>query len=335
LKRFKYSVFEDCVARFPEKRLMVIGDLLLDQYIWGEVSRISPEAPVPVVWVKRENFLPGGASNVANNLARYGAKVIMVGVVGDDERGETLKDKLGDNGVITDGIFTDGERPTSLKTRVIAHSQQVVRIDREEVESVKGPLLEKLLDFVKEKMDDIDGIVIEDYGKGLITPALLGPVVRLARKKGKVISVDPKESHFKYYTGVTTLTPNHHEAAKAVGFSLVTDDDIERAGEKMVTQLKADNVLITLGEKGMILFERSHKFHRIPTVAQEVFDVTGAGDTVIATYTLALLCGKSSLVAAHLANCAAGIVVGKVGVATVEPAELLSKVKTLMGRRNI
>ncbi|MCK4851637.1 MAG: D-glycero-beta-D-manno-heptose-7-phosphate kinase [Candidatus Omnitrophica bacterium] len=335
MKRYKYSTFADYVNKFSRKRILVIGDLLLDQYIWGSVSRISPEAPVPVVWVQKEDFMPGGACNVASNLAEFGARVMLAGVIGKDARGEILKSRLRERNIAIEGVFADGERPTSQKTRVIAHSQQVVRIDREGTDAVGKSLTKKIIDYVRQNIRAIDGIVLEDYGKGIITPALLGPVVSLARKHGKIVAVDPKENHFSYYKGISVVTPNHHEAARAVGFPLENTADIEKAGERLLKKLKADNVLITLGEKGMMLFGRSGKPHRIPTLAQEVFDVSGAGDTVIAVYTLSVVCGASSLAAAHIANCAAGIVVGKVGVAVVNKKELLTKLRQVTGRKGL
>jgi D-beta-D-heptose 7-phosphate kinase/D-beta-D-heptose 1-phosphate adenosyltransferase len=307
---------------------MVVGDLLLDQYVWGEVSRISPEAPVPVVWVKREDYMPGGASNVANNIAKLGAEVMLVGVVGEDVRGELLKYKLEERNINVEGVFVDKERQTSLKTRVIAHTQQVVRIDREDVDVMPGAIQKRMKDYINENIKKVDGIVIEDYGKGVITPELLKFIVPLARRHKKVVSVDPKESHFPYYRGVTVITPNHHEAGRAVGFTLKDDDDVKKAGRILMNKLKLDSILITLGEKGMMLFEKDIKPQKIPTLAQEVFDVCGAGDTVIGVYTLAIASKASAMVAAQVANCAAGIVVGKVGVAVVSRGELLQRLKT-------
>ncbi|MFH1552090.1 MAG: D-glycero-beta-D-manno-heptose-7-phosphate kinase [Candidatus Omnitrophota bacterium] len=332
MKRYRYSVLANIVKKFPKKRVMVIGDLLLDQFIWGEVSRISPEAPVPVVWVKDEGFMPGGACNVASNLAKLGADVDLVGVVGKDDKSEILKAQLKERNISIDGVITDAQRPTILKTRVIAHHQQVVRIDREQIDQIKQRHLVKIQDYLRQNIRDIDGIIIEDYGKGVISPSLLKMVVPLAKKYGKIVAVDPKENHFSYYRGASVITPNHHEAAKAVGFSIDDDESLKKAGEKLLKKLKAEVILITLGEKGMMLFEKGKKLRKIPTLAQEVFDVSGAGDTVIATYALSVVSGASPIVAAHIANCAAGIVVGKVGVAVVEKEELLNRLKQVTGR---
>ncbi|MGB3112184.1 MAG: D-glycero-beta-D-manno-heptose-7-phosphate kinase, partial [Candidatus Omnitrophota bacterium] len=296
------------------------------------VSRISPEAPVPVVWVKREDFMPGGACNVANNLAALDARVSIVGIVGEDEKADKLMDLLKERNIDTGGVISDKRRPTTLKTRVIGHHQQVVRIDRESIDALSWNIAGKIEDHVRQKIHDIDGLIIEDYGKGLITAPLLGKIIPLAKRHGKVVAVDPKENHFSYYKKVSVVTPNRHEAEKVVGFPLSSDQAIKKAGEKLLKKLKSDVVLITLGEEGMMLFEKEKKPYKIPTVAQEVFDVSGAGDTVIATYALSVVSGGSPLLAAHIANCAAGIVVGRVGTAVVNKSELLSKLKQETGR---
>ncbi|NQT32856.1 MAG: D-glycero-beta-D-manno-heptose-7-phosphate kinase [Candidatus Omnitrophica bacterium] len=312
---------------------MVIGDLLLDQFIWGDVSRISPEAPVPVVWVQNEEFMPGGACNVASNLAQLGAEVTLVGGVGKDEKADILREQLGKRNICADGVITDDSRPTILKTRVIAHNQQVVRIDREDLDSVSGKYLSKVGRYIGKNIKDVDGVIIEDYGKGFITPKLLEMVVPLAKKHGKIVAVDPKEDHFSYYKGVNVITPNHQEAAGAVGFKIENDQDLKKAGEMLLRKNRLDVALVTLGERGMMVFEKGKKPRRIETLAQEVYDVSGAGDTVIAVYTLSIISGGSPIIAAHIANCAAGIVVGKVGVAVVEEKELLERLKRETGRK--
>lgn len=327
MKRYNYSTLARIVKKFKGKRLLVIGDLLLDQFIRGEVSRISPEAPVPVVWVKDEGFMPGGACNVADNLSELGAQVSLAGVIGDDEKGRILKSLLSSRGISSDGVIVDKKRPTILKTRVIAHHQQVVRIDREERDNITGRYLTLMQDYVKNVIKDIDGIIIEDYGKGVVTPSLLKSVVPLARKHEKIVAVDPKENHFSYYRNASVITPNHHEAEKAVGFPLGNYNDLVKAGEVLIRKLKVEVVLLTLGEKGMIVFQKGKSPKRIPTLAQEVFDVSGAGDTVISAYTLGVVSGGSPITAAHIANCAAGIVVGKVGTANVTPKELLLRLR--------
>jgi len=318
------SRLKKILSRFSKVKVLVIGDLILDEFLWGDVSRISPEAPVPVVWVKSESFMPGGAANVANNIHALGGNVSLIGLVGMDERGRVLTDELDKKGIDVGGIVVDNERPTTLKTRIIAHHQQVVRIDREKLDGLSGSLLDQILDYVKEIIKNIDAIVIEDYGKGLVTPKLLQEVLKLARRHKKVVIVDPKEEHFPYYKGVTAITPNHHEAAKATGVKIKDDASLVKIGETLLKKLKCKGVLITLGENGMQLFEDSGKVTHIPTVAQDVFDVSGAGDTVISTFTLALAAGANMREAAHISNIAAGVVVGKIGIGMATPEELLA-----------
>lgn len=327
MKTQSFSRIKRIVSNFRDKNILVIGDLILDEFIWGKVSRISPEAPVPVVWVKSESFMPGGASNVANNINSLGGRAHMVGVVGKDDRAGILRGELGHRGVNVDGVFSDAERPTILKTRVIAHQQQVVRIDKEKVDPIHESTIKKIVSFVENVIDDMDGIVIEDYGKGLISPALLNKIVPLAKKKGKIIAVDPKEEHFSYYKGVTVLTPNEHEAARAVRYEIKDDATLKKAGFDLLGKLKARVILLTLGENGMMVFEQGKAPKKIETIAQEVYDVSGAGDTVAATFTLSLISGANTIQAAHIANCAAGIVVGKVGVALATQDEVVERMR--------
>jgi D-glycero-beta-D-manno-heptose-7-phosphate kinase len=314
------------ISKFSKAKVLVVGDLILDEFIWGGVSRISPEAPVPVVWVDRENFMPGGASNVAANMCSLGGEVYLAGVTGDDTRGQTLQALLRKKGVHCDGVVADPSRPTTQKTRVIAHHQQVVRIDRELVKPISDSVLAKISEYIRRTLPKVDALIIEDYDKGVIVPSLVREAVKLAKKYKKIITVDPKETHFSWYRGVTTLTPNHHEAGAAVGFKIKDETSLEKAGRLMLKKLRPDSVLITRGENGMTLFQNKKKSVHIPAVAQEVFDVSGAGDTVIGALTLALATGANILDAAHVANCAAGIVVGKIGVAVITPAELLSRI---------
>ena len=320
------SKLKSIIQKFHKARILVIGDLILDEYIWGSVERISPEAPVPVVLVKSESFMPGGASNVASNIASLGGASLIAGVIGDDKNGKTLIEELRKRRVDTAGIFVDAERPTTLKTRIIAHHQQVVRVDRERNSSIEDNLLEQVVSFVRQNLEELDAVIIEDYGKGVIIPRLLAEIVPLVRKHKKIVTVDPKVSHFSYYQGVTSITPNEREASGGTGIKIEDDGDIDRVGKKLLKDLNLESALITLGENGMCLFEKEGAVTHIPTVAQEVFDVSGAGDTVIATFTLALACGATKLEAAHLANFAAGIVVSKVGTAVETKEELLERV---------
>jgi len=316
---------KELIKNFKDAKVLVVGDLILDEFMWGEVSRISPEAPVPVVWVKNESFMPGGASNVANNIRSLGAGVYLVGVIGDDDRGAILKGELAQKGINTDGVFVDVSRPTTLKTRVVAHHQQVVRIDKEKIDHIGGNMISKIIAYIENIMKDIDAVIIEDYGKGVITPSLLSKIVPAAKASRKIIAVDPKEEHFKYYRGISVITPNNHEAAKAVGFEIKDEATLKKAGQVLLDKIKCKIALITLGENGMAVFQKGKPMTHIPTVAQEVFDVSGAGDTVIASYTLSLASGLDPIQSAYIANYAAGIVVGKVGIAVVTPEELLTR----------
>lgn len=327
----KLKVFHRLIPRLKDAKILVVGDLMLDRFIWGTVSRISPEAPVPVVWAKSESFMPGGASNVANNIHALGAQVYMCGVIGDDEAGRILVSELSKNGIDSEGVLIDRNRPTIHKTRIIAHHQQVVRIDKESDSRLKAEAVKRILSYAKKKIKDIDAIIIEDYGKGLIAPHLIKELIALARRKKKIIAVDPKKEHFKLYNNVTAITPNRSEAEEASGVKITDVVSLKEAGGKLLKMLKAGAVLITLGEDGMALFEKSKGCVCIPTVAQEVYDVSGAGDTVIAVFTLARVAGAKMSEAAHLANIAAGVVVGKVGIAVCDADELSSHLNQING----
>lgn len=320
---------------------MVVGDLVWDEFIWGKVERISPEAPVPVVLETRRSYMPGGAANVANNLRSIGCAVSLVGKVGDDAEGKTLLEDIKKLGIATNGILCDKKSPTIVKTRVIAQHQQVVRVDRETV-GLSPDFANQLATFIIKQLPAFDAIIIEDYGKGVINPGLLHKVFPVARQLNKVIAVDPKEDHFDFYAGATVITPNRKEAENAVSYLKIKDDqnrfrmnvarlntdkDLNSAGKELLRYLDLEAVLITLGEQGMRLFEKDKPPLHIDTVAQEVFDVSGAGDTVIAVFTAALASGAGKRESAILANFAAGIVVGKLGVATVSQQELLKTIR--------
>jgi len=220
MKTLGFEKLKESINKFKKAKVLVVGDLMLDEYVWGDVTRISPEAPVPIVKVNKENFMPGGASNVANNIVTLGGKAILVGVIGSDGRGEILKKTLKDKGVDIGGVISDISRPTTLKTRVIASHQQVVRIDKEKTDPLSSKVLSKVIDYVRRKLEDVDSLIIEDYGKGVIIPQLLDKVVSMARAKNKLIIVDPKEENFSFYKGITGITPNQHEASCAVGFAI-------------------------------------------------------------------------------------------------------------------
>lgn len=318
--------FKKIIGRFSRAKILVIGDLILDEFVWGSVSRISPEAPVPVVWVDRESYMPGGASNVANNITAQGASVYVAGVVGTDQRADKLIELLSQNGIGTEGVVSDPSRPTTLKTRIIAGHQQVVRVDREKIDHLPQAVLKEIVFYSKKIIPRVDAVIIEDYGKGVITPSLLKEMVKFARQHKKIITVDPKEEHFSYYKGVTSITPNNHEASVAAGIKIKDQKSLRIAGLKLLQRIKSDSVLITRGENGMCLFQKNGRMTQIPTAAQQVFDVSGAGDTVIGIFTLAMACGANTLDAARISNIAAGIVVGKVGVAVTDPQELIERI---------
>jgi D-glycero-beta-D-manno-heptose-7-phosphate kinase len=315
------------IDHFPATRVLVVGDIVLDHYIWGKVSRISPEAPVPVVNVTRENLLLGGATNVANNIHALGGTVSVCGVIGKDEAGRQLLHLLHKQGIGSEGLIVDPARPTTIKTRVIAHSQQVVRFDRETKERIERDAHRRIFDYVSLQVKEgLDAIVISDYCKGMVTSDLVRDIVKLAKKHKVIVSVDPKVSHFAMYNGVTILTPNINEAS--IGSKIEIDDErsLLKAGKLLLKRLKCGAVLITRGEHGMSLFEQGGRVTHIPTVAREVFDVTGAGDTVISTLTLGMATGASMVDAARISNYAAGVVVGVVGTATVKPEELKQRI---------
>ncbi len=314
--------FREIISCFAQKNILVVGDVMLDQYMWGRVSRISPEAPVPVVEVDKVSFTPGGAANVACNVASLGGRAYLVGVVGDDEEGRRLRQFFADNGVLAEGLLTDHERPTTVKTRIIAHSQQIVRVDRERKEAVDGPRAQLVLEQVRRVLADVDILVVSDYAKGLLTPALLRAIIDSARQAGKAVLVDPKGRDYSRYKGATSIMPNKQEAARAVNGEITDESSLLSTGRTLLHQLECEAVIITRGEEGMSIFEKTGRVTHLPAFSRTVYDVTGAGDTVIATLSLALAAGASFVESATLANHAAGIVVGKVGTATVTSREL-------------
>ncbi len=317
----------EILSRFESSRIAVIGDMMVDEFIWGKVSRISPEAPVPVVRVTSESLRLGGAANVVNNLFFLDGRILVCGVVGDDAPGKRMISDLTRMGIDTDGIIIEEHRPTTIKTRVIAHGQQVVRYDREETADISPDSMERIVSYLKRNLDDLDAVLISDYGKGTISEELIQEVLRLAGDNGKIISVDPKVSNFSFYRGVTVITPNNNEAGEAGGIEITGRETLLRVGEILLNKLACKLLLITLGEDGMMLFEKDGDITHIPTRAKEVYDVTGAGDTVISALTLALAAGATLKEASAIANHAAGIVVGEVGTAVVTRTELAEEIK--------
>ena len=322
LTRARVRALQRHVERFSQAGVLVVGDLILDHYVWGKVSRISPEAPVPVVHVHSESLQLGGAANVYNNILSLGGKADLCGVVGADEGGRCLLKELGVRRHGRGGVVIDQDRPTTRKTRVIAHNQQVVRYDVERRTELKEPIQRRILRYVESRLREISCLVVSDYAKGVITAPLMAELIRLAALRRVPVIVDPKVEHFSYYKGATVVTPNHLEATQAAGLHGEDDQSIMEAGELIRQRLGCQSVLITRGEKGMTLFEPDGACLHIPTVARQVYDVTGAGDTVVGTLALALATGASIGDGAVLANHAAGIVVGVVGTATVTATQL-------------
>ncbi len=311
-------------------RVLVIGDVMLDQFIWGSVARISPEAPVPIVDFERESFMPGGAANVARNLTSLKVRTELFGAIGNDVAAGQLKKLLAGQEIGCAGLVANRARHTSVKTRIVAHKQQVVRIDRETRDGLDAKLTAKLLAAVKARLPGTDAVIVGDYGKGVVTQPLLNGLKASCRARGVWLSLDPKPVHHLNLAGLSLITPNRKETFELANLPDETrhadplaDRNLMQAAERLLNELRPAVLLVTLGELGMLLCQRGQKPFHIPTVAQEVYDVSGAGDTVIATFTLAVAAGASPLEAAILSNYAAGIVVGKIGTATATPEELL------------
>lgn len=312
------------ISKLKGCKLLVVGDLMVDEYLWGDVDRISPEAPVQVVSVKEENYTLGGSGNVANNLTALGAKVSLAGVIGSDKYGHLVLAKLKELGVDTEGVIEELERPTTRKTRIISGNQQVLRIDRETKKDISKKTFDVILNYIERVIPDVDLVLISDYGKGLITTSLLNSLTSIVKKHKKVSIADPKGRDFLKYSGVSLLTPNKKEVALASGIEIVDESTLIKAGNRILEAVKIEKLLITCGKDGMVLFERNKKPYYITAQARQVFDVSGAGDTVIAVLGLAIASGASFAEAASIANTAAGIVVSKIGTSTVSKNELLS-----------
>jgi D-beta-D-heptose 7-phosphate kinase/D-beta-D-heptose 1-phosphate adenosyltransferase len=316
------QVLSEGIDQFSSCRILVVGDVIMDEFLWGRVERISPEAPVPVVEVEEESLVLGGAGNVVNNIISLGGQALLCGVIGNDAMGRELIHILQKMNSPTYGLVIEDRRPTTIKTRVVAHSQQVVRVDREERELVTEASIESITHTVKEQLDSIDAIVVADYGKGVVTRSLMDGLRSLGQGGQTILAVDPTIGNVALYKDVTLITPNNYEAQQMAGIQIEDDQSLRRAGAHLLEELGCQTVLITQGDKGMTLFEGNGETTQIPTVARKVFDVSGAGDTVIATFTLALAAGLTPGQAAVLANLAAGIVVGEIGTATVAASRL-------------
>lgn len=316
------KVLSEGIDRFKSCRVLVVGDLIMDEFLWGQVERISPEAPVPVVEVKEESLILGGAGNVLNNIIALGGHVLLCGVIGNDPMGQELTRMLRGLNSPVNGLVVEERRPTTIKTRIVAHSQQVVRVDREERRPVNEESIGSILATIQEELNESDAILVADYGKGVVTRSLMDGIRSLGRGGKIILAVDPAVRNLALYKNVTLITPNNYEAQQMSGIQIEDDQSLRRAGDHLLEELGCQMVLITQGDKGMTLFESNGQTTQIPTVARKVFDVSGAGDTVIATFTLALAAGMKPSDAALIANLAAGIVVGEVGTATVAASRL-------------
>jgi D-glycero-beta-D-manno-heptose-7-phosphate kinase len=323
---------QEILDQAPRKHILVIGDLMLDEFVWGKVGRISPEAPVPVVEVTGESFYPGGAANVARNLREFVDRVAIIGLLGKDRSGQQLRELLSEQKIDTSNAIEEATFHTIVKTRIIARHQQVVRVDRERFVGPSAPQIEEVAAAVRKNIPEIDAIIFEDYGKGFLSTELVSQITDAARSARKIVAADPNPRNLVEWRGLTVIKPNRTEAFLAAGIpnddpDIVPsqDTDLKRTGETLLKKWEAENVLITLGEHGMMLFQEKEAPHYIPTKAREVFDVSGAGDTAIALFTLGLACGATPTEAAEIANHASAVVVSKLGTATVTRDELMAR----------
>lgn len=314
----------EAISRFPQCRILVAGDLMLDTFIWGHVNRISPEAPVPVVEVYEETQLLGGTANVVHNVSSLGGQATVTGVIGDDPAGGELARLLSTTGIKTDGLVVEAGRPTTMKTRIIAHNQQVVRFDRELRQPLSRRSATFMARYIEDRLEELDAIVVSDYAKGVVTMEFMDALRSITAGSRVPVLVDPKVQNAALYRRVSMITPNHLEAARMSGVDIMDESSLTEAGRRLLEKLECETVLITRGKEGMSLFHGDGQITQIPTVARRVFDVTGAGDTVIAAVALGISAGLSVTEAALLANLAAGIVVGEVGTATVSSAQLIA-----------
>jgi D-glycero-beta-D-manno-heptose-7-phosphate kinase len=313
---------QQIIENFAERRIIVLGDLMLDEFIWGEVRRVSPEAPVPIVEVKRETWNLGGAANVIANLLALGVQTIPIGIVGVDDSAQLIRRRLAEVGAENSRLVSDPSRPTTRKTRIVAHSQQMIRADRESRVPIAPEMEDRIISVFSDALKDADAVIISDYDKGLLTPRLLSATIAATHEQDKIVCLDPKIRNFLHYRGVDCITPNQLEAERVTNIEITDEESLRSAAHRIRQMLDCKSVLITLGERGMGLLNVKGSMLQIPTVARQVYDVTGAGDTVIAVLTLALASGADLEEAAVIANHAAGVVVSKIGTATISPTEL-------------
>jgi len=312
---------------FKGLNIAVIGDMMLDCYFQGDVKRISPEAPVPIVEVGNEFFRFGGAANVALNILKLEGNPVPVGVIGYDNDGTIFTSLIKELNINLDGIFIDESRPTTAKTRVIANNQHVVRIDKESKEYLNKKLQDKIFNYLNDHSSDLDAVILEDYNKGVLSASLIEKIIKLAKSKGIIVTVDPKFNNFFSFKEVTVFKPNRKEAEDVLGMKIKTDEDISAAGARILDKINSRYVLLTLGEGGIAVFEKGKPEKRMPTKARKVADVSGAGDTVISTLTMALAAGADIIEASYLANYAGGIVCEEIGIVPIEIDKLFRAVK--------
>lgn len=322
MERITSSTISEIVASFKQSRILIVGDIMIDQYWMGSVDRISPEAPIPVVHIKEEKQRLGGAANVANNIAALGATPLMVGIVGDDAEGRLLANIMQQNNISPDHLITDPTRPTTTKTRIIGHTQHIVRVDREKSTPLSTSIQQKLLEAVTKLLPQVDALILEDYNKGLFSEKLIKDIIAVARKLGKIITVDPKFDNFTAYEGVTVFKPNRKEFEDALG-TKITDETLPDMCSSLLKKMHLQALLITLGEHGMAYITQDQELIRISTAARKVYDVSGAGDTVIATLSVCLATGCSMHHAVQIATYAAGAVVAEVGVVPATSSMIL------------
>ncbi len=322
---FNNTEIKDLKQKFQGRKIAVVGDMMLDGYYWGDVKRISPEAPVPVVEIEKEFFRFGGAANVLLNIKGLGGNPLPVGLIGEDQEGNIFKDLLAESGISEAGLITTASRPTTVKIRVIADKQHIVRIDKEVKDDISGELEDRVVSNITKVIDEVDAVLLQDYNKGVLTESSISSIINIANKKNKLITVDPKFLNFFNYKNVTVFKPNKKETEDAFNMRIVTDEDINNAGSLLLEKLNAEYVLLTLSEKGIAMFDKNKNISRIPTKARKVADVSGAGDTVIATLTMAMASGIEVSNAAYLANYAGGLVCEEMGIAPIIIDQLIDE----------
>jgi len=323
-------MIRELLAKFGRQRVLVLGDIMLDHYIWGKVERISAEAPVPVLEVQKEEFRLGGAANAALNVKSLGGKAILLGVTGRDSAAQDLKQLMECKGLATDGLIADPDRKTTLKTRIVATNQQIVRIDRETQIDLGNEARTALLDSLRRLLPNCQALIIEDYNKGVLTREVISGALELAKSLGIPVAVDPKHRNFRQYRGVDIFKPNFRELQDILDMEFESEDEFQVAASQLRGEMQIKNLIVTRGSLGMYVFDGGKQARHLPTAAREVFDVSGAGDTVISALTLAYVSGADIHLAAKVANHAAGVACGKVGTASVNPDELL---KSYNGQR--